>query len=114
MCVDTVEHHYNSAFWDGLVIELEKLGLVQQLESVSGDIPEFRLTQTGVDELAALNGREKTRAGTCTQGIPPDHGDSVGLRSTRLQCSRSLVQILFQPCGRTVQSHARMLKKVMP
>lgn len=87
--------HVN-AFWVGLLHQLLKLGLIRRCDSQAPDQAlAVQLTMAGVRELDGLVAAGNKHMQAQHMGAL----DGSGLRSTRLSCSKALVQSLMQPLG---------------
>lgn len=109
------ELQHVSAFWVGLLHELLKIGLIQQQEGQDPEYcPRMRLTVAGVEELAGLTPGGGRNPGANAQPSVPAVADRAGLRTTRMRCSRALVQSLLQPCGGSSETPAHFAAQVLP
>lgn len=109
--VRIAEVEHVNAFWVGLLLELMKVGLIQQQDGhTPEDAPALQLTAAGTQELAGL-ARRSSSGGNAQQSGVTDAG-ATSLRTTRLRCSRALVQSLLQPCGAPSGSPAQLTAQV--
>lgn len=106
------ELQHVSAFWVGLLHELLKIGLIQQQQGQDPeDSPQLRLTVAGAEELAGLSPGGGSNPGA--QQSVTATADCGVLRTTRMRCSRTLVQSLLQPCHGGSKTTAHIAAQVM-